>query len=140
MNLVQHIRKGQKRKLIKTDNIITKDDEPKYRITSRGKPVGVMVACAIEDADEKEIIGIGFARFHLKKEPVWSNDTGIDIALERAIKYFNNTCPPTFVLREHPKYVRRQFLKFAERAQKYYKNCTLPLWFYYYKDIKFYRH
>ena len=132
MNLVQHIRKGQKRKLIKTDNIITKDDEPKYRITSRGKPVGIMVACAMEDSG-KGIIGISFTRFHLKKEPVWTDD-GLNIAFERANKYFNDDYPPKFVLKEHPKYVRKQFLKFAERAERYFKDCTLPPWFKYYVD------
>jgi hypothetical protein len=128
--IMQYIRKGKKVRLDKTTK--------KMKTISRGKPIGIMVASITEDPDYK-VIGVGFSRYNDKKEDVMFNDQfGIGIALDRAIKYSDNNIPPKFVLKEHPTYVREQFIRFAKRAEKYFKGCKLPEWFKYYENIELY--
>lgn len=133
----QYIRKGQKTKRIKrnieTDSIIAKSDDPKYRVVSKGKPVGLMVAFVDKELDQK-YIAIAFTRFHLKKEPIWDELFAFRVVTDRAYAHFTEERLPLFVRKEHPKYVRRQFLRFAERAEKYFKEKELPPWFKYYRN------
>lgn len=125
--LFQYIRKGQKRRLNKKTG--------KTELVSRGKPVGIMIAYRI---DGNSYIGLGFTRFHLKKEKIWSDEFGADVAAQRAIDHCDKEKTPLFVRKEHPSYVKRQFIRFAQRASAYFKGHVLPPWFKYYEDTNLY--
>lgn len=125
--LFQYIRKGQKRRLNKKTK--------KMELISRGRPVGIMIAYKIDD---NHPIGLGFTRFHLKKEKIWSDEFGADVAAQRAVDNCDKERTPLFVRKEHPSYVKRQFLRFGQRALAYFKGKELPPWFKYYADSDLY--
>lgn len=130
--LLQTIRKGQKVKAVKDP----KTKERKLVITDKGTRVGVMVAFIVNDK-----IGIGFSRYHLKKETIKFNPAfGESIAIKRCNKYFEyksnfRQLPPKFC-RMIPSYVKKQFIKFAKRSKKYYKGYELPDWFEFFENSK----
>lgn len=125
--LFQYIRKGQKRRLNK--------ETKRIEMISRGRPVGIMIAYKIDNAHP---IGLGFTRFHLKKEKIWSDEFGTDVAAQRAIDHCDKEKTPSFINKEHPSYVKRQFIRFGNRALAYFKGNVLPPWFKYYEDSDLY--
>lgn len=143
--LFQYIRKGQKVKRVKD----LETEESKNIITCKGKAVGVMLAF-VDELDTQKIC-IGFSRYSSARESFFNNKTGEyesrlkerisfnvfigrEIAEARADQYAYDDEIPKFC-KVNPNYVHRQFLKFADRAERYFKGATLPEWFSIYKQL-----
>lgn len=141
--LFQYIRKGQ----IVKNRKDPETGERKNVIVSKGRVVGVMIAFA-----EEGKIGIGFSRYCLAKETYFNDKTrcyeqrpkekihfnyfiGKKLAFARADMYLSFEDDIPKFCKITPNYVNRQFIKFAERAERYFKGCTLPVWFTFYKSL-----
>lgn len=144
-DIVQYIRKGQKVKKVKDP----KTGEKKNIVIYKGKVVGIMVAF-IDELDTQKIC-IGFSRYSSAKEAIYHCKTntfeyrlkekfpfdsfyGKNIAKARADQYVHDDEIPKFC-KINPNYVHRQFLKFADRVERYFKGATLPEWFSIYRQL-----
>lgn len=142
--LFQYIRKGQRVKRVRD----LETEESKNIIACRGKAVGIMVAF-VDELDTQKIC-IGFSRYSSAKESIyhWKTNTfeyrlkekfpfdsfyGKNIAATRADQYAYDDEIPKFC-KINPNYVHKQFLKFADRAERYFKGATLPEWFSIYRQ------
>jgi hypothetical protein len=149
--LTQYIRKGQKFSS-KRDS---KTKEKKPVIIYKGKVVGVMTSKVIQIGKDIKVIGLGFSRYSQAKITKYNYNKiemeicqketrrfninfGTNMALKRceSYAYYNSTIinPYPKFCEKIPTYVKRQFIKFARRSEKYFQGVELPDWFVYFED------
>jgi hypothetical protein len=104
----------------------------------------------VDELDTQKIC-IGFSRYSLAREIFFNHKTeeyelrlkekvlfnpfiGKKIAEARADQYAYDNEIPKFC-KINPNYVHKQFLKFADRAERYFKGATLPEWFSIYRQL-----